>query len=114
VIAAAAAGYHDAWDALVERYAQQVWDTARSFGLDSAGAAAISDQVWRRLLGHLKELRTDAELRAWLRVAAEREACSASYLDWLTGKAVQVDPERSRQSATRARSRQSSSARTVP
>ena len=92
MIAAAAAGHRDAWDALVDRYAQQVWDTARSFGLDEAGAALISDQIWRRLAAHLKDLRSDGELRAWLRVATEREACSASYVDWLTGKSVRVAP----------------------
>jgi DNA-directed RNA polymerase specialized sigma24 family protein len=95
-IAAAAAGDQAAWDTIVDRHAQQIWDTARSFGLDAAAAALVSDQVWRRLAGHLNELRTDDELRAWLRGAAERETCSVSYLDWLRGNPVRVADDGSR------------------
>jgi len=75
-VAAAAAGDQAAWHTLVDRHAQEVWDIARGFGLDTAAAAAICQLSWPRLVDHLDAVRTHAEISAWLRAAVEREARS--------------------------------------
>jgi DNA-directed RNA polymerase specialized sigma24 family protein len=62
------------WDALVERYCQQVWDTARSFGLDSGAAAEVCQLAWLRLADHLAEAGTDDEMGSWLCVIATDES----------------------------------------
>jgi hypothetical protein len=73
LITAAAAGNQDAWDELVDRHAQHLWDWLRSFSLDVATASAISELSWRRLTDHLDNLSNDEELCEWLCGAAERE-----------------------------------------
>jgi DNA-directed RNA polymerase specialized sigma24 family protein len=79
LIAAAAAGDQHAWDTLVDRLAQHVWDTARDSVLDVAAAEAVSQLCWMRLADHLDEsrldgLRTETDVRTWLRTAVHREA----------------------------------------
>ena len=74
LIAAAAGGDQRAWDTLVDRLAQYVWDTARGSGLEVAAAAAVSQLCWRRLADHLDRLSTEAEVRVWLRTEVRREA----------------------------------------
>jgi DNA-directed RNA polymerase specialized sigma24 family protein len=79
LIAAAAAGDQHAWDTLVDRLAQYVWDTARDAGLDVEAAAAVSQLCWMRLADHLDGLRldglrTETDVRTWLRTAVHREA----------------------------------------
>ena len=78
-IAAAAAGDRGAWYAIVDRHAQQVWDTARDLGLDPATATAttVCRVAWWRVLDHLGELRTDTEVLAWLSLVVDREARAA-------------------------------------
>jgi DNA-directed RNA polymerase specialized sigma24 family protein len=83
---AAAAGDQRAWDTLVERHARQVWDVARSFGLDLSVASAVLVLTFRRLADHLDEFRTDAEVRSWLCATAEGEARRALYDAWFSGK----------------------------
>jgi DNA-directed RNA polymerase specialized sigma24 family protein len=91
---AAAVGDQRAWDTLVDRHAQQVWDVVRSFGLDASVASAISVLTFRRLADHLDELRTDAEVRSWLCTKAESEACGLLYDAWLSGKPVHLPADR--------------------
>ena len=74
VIAAAAAGDQSAWDVLVDRHAQELWDLARGFGLDTATAAAVCQFTWMRLVDHLDELSTDGQLRDWLSSTAQRQS----------------------------------------
>jgi DNA-directed RNA polymerase specialized sigma24 family protein len=76
-VAAAAAGDHHAWDALVDCYAEDVWATARSHGLDADEAADVSVLVWLRLADSLAAFRSDAEVRPWLRAVACEAACDA-------------------------------------
>jgi len=73
-LTAAAAGDSCAWDAIVDRHAQRVWDMARGFDLDATAAAAVCHLVWRRLSDRLDEMRTDAEVVSWLGAAVDREA----------------------------------------
>jgi hypothetical protein len=73
-IAAVAAGDRGAWYAIVDRHAQQVWDTAMDLGLDAATAAIVCRLAWWRLLDHLGELRTDTEVLAWLSSVVDRDA----------------------------------------
>jgi DNA-directed RNA polymerase specialized sigma24 family protein len=75
VVAAAAAGDQRAWDALVDCFAEDVWATARSHGLDAGEAADVSVLVWLRLADALATLRSDDEVAAWLRVVACEAAC---------------------------------------
>jgi DNA-directed RNA polymerase specialized sigma24 family protein len=87
LIVAAAGGDQDAWDELVDRHAQHLWDWLRSFGLDAATAAAISQLSWRRLADHLDDLGTDEELCDWLCGAAEREVRAIPRLErFMCGK----------------------------
>jgi DNA-directed RNA polymerase specialized sigma24 family protein len=78
-VAAAAAGDQSAWDRLVERHAQRVWSTARTFGLNLVAAADVCHLTWMRVLDHLDELSTDEQLREWLCSSAEREARGVLY-----------------------------------
>jgi DNA-directed RNA polymerase specialized sigma24 family protein len=78
-VAAAASGDQSAWDQLVERHAQRVWSTVRSFGLDVAAAADVCHLTWMRVLDHLDELSADEQLPEWLSSSAEREARAVLY-----------------------------------
>ena len=80
-IAAAAASDQGAWDSLVDRQAQQVWDAAREQGLGPSAATAVCQLAWARLADHLHEVTTDAELRDWLFATVEREARSVPNPD---------------------------------
>ena len=70
----AAAGDAGAWEALVERYANLVWSVARSFRLDRADAADVSQTTWLRLVEHLGRLRDPQRLGAWLATTARHES----------------------------------------
>ena len=52
LLTAAANGDRAAWEALVDRYGRLVWSVVRSFGVDMATAADISQTVWLRLIEH--------------------------------------------------------------
>jgi DNA-directed RNA polymerase specialized sigma24 family protein len=71
---AAASGDRGAWDALVERHAQDVWATARSRGLGVDEAADVSVLAWLRLADRLDDFTSDIEVWPWLRAVATREA----------------------------------------
>jgi len=74
-VAAAAAGDHRAWDALVDCYAEDVWATARAHGLAEDEAADVSVLVWLRLADSLAAIGEDAEVGPWLRAVACEAAC---------------------------------------
>lgn len=71
---AAGAGDQDAWNELVDRYARLVWSVARSFGLDDATAADVSQTVWLRLVEHCDRIREPDRLVGWLATTTRREA----------------------------------------
>jgi RNA polymerase sigma factor (sigma-70 family) len=70
----AAAGDRDAWNSLVERYSRLVWSVVRSFGMDDATAADVSQTVWLRLVEHAGRIRDPERLPGWLATTARREA----------------------------------------
>lgn len=74
LLAAAADGDRDSWDALVDRYGRLVWSVVRSFGVDLATAADISQTVWLRLIEHCGDIRDPRRLPGWLATTARREA----------------------------------------
>jgi RNA polymerase sigma factor (sigma-70 family) len=67
-------GDQKAWDELVERYSRLVWSVARSFGLDDATAADVSQTVWLRLIEHSDRIRDPERLAGWLGTTTRREA----------------------------------------
>ena len=80
-VVAAAGGDRQAWERLVDRYAQRVWSTARGFGLDADAATLVCQLSWTRLADHLDELQTDEQLCDWVCTAAEHEARGMLYPD---------------------------------
>ncbi len=75
--AAAAAGHQGAWEELVDRHAQFVWDVVREQVDDPALAAEACVATWLRSADRLDELATSPVVTEWLRTAASDEACRA-------------------------------------
>jgi RNA polymerase sigma factor (sigma-70 family) len=74
LVTAAAAGDHEAWDALVDRFASTVWAIARAHRLNAADAADVSQTTWLRLLEHLDRIQQPERIGAWLATTARRES----------------------------------------
>jgi RNA polymerase sigma factor (sigma-70 family) len=73
LVAAAAAGDEGAWNELVERFGGLLWSIARSYRLNAADAADVTQATWLRLLEHLGQIREPAQVGAWLATTARRE-----------------------------------------
>src|SRR3954452_218378 len=73
LLEAAAEGDEAAWHALVERFGPLVYSIARSFRLDGADVADVSQTVWLRLLEHLGRLRDPERVGAWLASTTRHE-----------------------------------------
>jgi RNA polymerase sigma factor (sigma-70 family) len=74
LLAAAADGDQRSWEILVNHYAHLVWTVARSFRLDRADAADVSQTTWLKLVEHLRDIREPERLGSWLVTTARREA----------------------------------------
>jgi RNA polymerase sigma factor (sigma-70 family) len=74
LVRAAAAGDHGAWNALVDRFASTVWAIARSYRLNAADAADVSQTTWLRLVEHLDRIEQPERIGAWLATTARRES----------------------------------------
>lgn len=74
LVLAAAGGDQRAWDGLVERYHRLVWAVVRTYRLNEADAADVTQITWLRLVEHLSTLRDPARVGAWLATTARREA----------------------------------------
>jgi RNA polymerase sigma factor (sigma-70 family) len=70
----AADGDRSAWDALVDRFGQMVWSTARSFRLDDATAKDVTQTVWLKLVENLDRIKDPERLPGWLATTCRREA----------------------------------------
>jgi RNA polymerase sigma factor (sigma-70 family) len=70
----AAAGDHEAWKALVERFGSTVWAIARAHRLNAAEAADVSQATWHRLLEQLDRIQPPERIGAWLATTARRES----------------------------------------
>jgi RNA polymerase sigma factor (sigma-70 family) len=73
LVAAAAAGDQQAWDALVDRYASLLWSVARSYRLSAPDAADVVQTTWLRLVEHLGQIADPDRLPGWLATSARRE-----------------------------------------
>jgi RNA polymerase sigma factor (sigma-70 family) len=73
LVAAAAIGNQEAWDALVDRFGALVWSIARAHRLGDADAADVSQTTWLRLVEHLGRLRDPESVGAWLATTARHE-----------------------------------------
>jgi len=74
LLRAAAAGDQQAWESIVDRYANLVWSVARSFQLGQSDAADVSQATWLRLVEHIADVREADKLGSWLATTARREA----------------------------------------
>ncbi|MGI5237367.1 RNA polymerase sigma factor [Dactylosporangium sp. CA-139066] len=74
LLRAAAAGDQQAWESIVDRYANLVWSVARSFSLGQSDAADVSQATWLRLVEHVDDVRDADKLGSWLATTARREA----------------------------------------
>ena len=73
LVAAAAAGDHEAWATLVDRYTSLLWSVARSFRLPEADAADVVQTAWLRLVEHLDGVEDPDRLPGWLATTVRRE-----------------------------------------
>jgi RNA polymerase sigma factor (sigma-70 family) len=73
LVAAAAAGDHAAWAALIDRYTSLLWSVARSFRLPEADAADVVQTTWLRLVEHLDRVDDPDRLPGWLATTVRRE-----------------------------------------
>lgn len=69
-----AEGDREAWTSVVDRHAQMVWSIARSYRLDDAAVADVSQTVWLRLVEHAGSIRDENALPGWLATCTRREA----------------------------------------
>lgn len=74
LLAAAAAGSAQAWEALVDRYTGLLWAVAHSFRLGEASSADVVQTAWLRLAENLDRIRDPDRVGAWLATTTRREA----------------------------------------
>lgn len=74
LVKAAVDGDQDAWDSLVDRFASTVWAVARSYRLNGADAADVSQTTWMRLVENLHRIEQPERIGAWLATTARRES----------------------------------------
>jgi hypothetical protein len=70
LVVAALGGDQRAWDELVDRFAQPVWDVIRRRGLDADAASAVHHATWLDLADQLGELAEPACVGEWLTAMA--------------------------------------------
>jgi len=74
LLARAAEGDQEAWNALVDRFSQMVWSIARGFRLDEATAKDVTQTVWLRLVESVDRINDPERLPGWLATTCRREA----------------------------------------
>jgi RNA polymerase sigma factor (sigma-70 family) len=67
-------GNASAWNELVERYGRLVWSITRSFRLDDAAAADVSQTVWLRLTENCAKITDPTKLASWLATTTRNES----------------------------------------
>jgi RNA polymerase sigma factor (sigma-70 family) len=78
LLAAAAKGDQEAWDALVDRYTSLLWNITRQYGLPPTDAADVVQTTWLRLVENLGKIADPDRLPGWLATTARREALRLS------------------------------------
>jgi RNA polymerase sigma factor (sigma-70 family) len=73
LLAAAAAGDSDAWNALVDQYTGLLWSIARGYRMSTADSADAVQTTWLRLVEHLDRIDDPARLAGWLATTVRRE-----------------------------------------
>ncbi len=73
LVARAADGDQQAWNALVHRFTGLVWAIARAHRLGHADAAEVAELTWLRLVEHIADLNEPGYVGAWLATTARRE-----------------------------------------
>ena len=74
LLARAAGGDQQAWDAIVDRFSSLVWATARAHRLSRDDAADVAQTTWLRLVEHLDRIHDPERLGAWLATTARHES----------------------------------------
>ncbi len=74
LLRAATEGNASAWNELVERYGRLVWSVTRSFRLDEAAAADVSQTVWLRLTENCTKITDPSKLASWLATTTRNES----------------------------------------
>jgi RNA polymerase sigma factor (sigma-70 family) len=77
LVRAAVLGDQHAWEAIVTRYAGLIWTVVRSYRLDMAEAADVTQTTWLRLVQHLERIREPETMDAWLVTTARKESLRA-------------------------------------
>lgn len=78
LLAAAAKGDQEAWDALVDRFTSLLWNITRQYRLSPADAADVVQTTWLRLVENLGRIADPDRLPGWLATTARREALRVS------------------------------------
>jgi RNA polymerase sigma factor (sigma-70 family) len=73
LLASAADGDQNAWNALVERYNSLLWSVARAFRLDTEDASDAVQCTWLKLVEHLDGIADPERLPGWLATTVRRE-----------------------------------------
>jgi RNA polymerase sigma factor (sigma-70 family) len=73
LVAAAAAGEHQAWSELIDRYAVLIRSVCRSHRLCEADADDVAQLTWLRAVEHIGRLRDPERFGAWVSTTARHE-----------------------------------------
>ena len=73
LVRAAADGDQEAWNAVVDRFQNLVWATARAHRLSRDDAADVAQTTWLRLVENLGRIRDPERIGGWLATTARRE-----------------------------------------
>ena len=76
LLAAAASGDQEAWNALVAEFSALLWGVARAHRLNHDDAADVVQNTWLRLLDRLHTIQKPEALAGWLATTARHEALS--------------------------------------
>lgn len=73
LVAAAARGDQEAWNAIVDRYLPLVYSVTRAHRLSQRDAEDVNQTVWLRLVEHLDGIREPRALPKWIVTTAKHE-----------------------------------------
>lgn len=69
----AAAGDHDSWERLVDKFARLIWAITRDFKLGESDASDVAQTTWLRLLEHIDRIDYPERVGSWLAATARNE-----------------------------------------
>ncbi len=91
LLARAAAGDQQSWDAIVERYRGLVWSVARRYRLSAEDREDAVQQTWLRLVEWIDGIRNPDAVGAWLASTIRHECLHAVRRGSRGGIAVDLD-----------------------